>query len=117
MVLQLSKALFSYQSWCARMPFLQNFKLEMKFLATENSRQVKLPKFSGEAQRRRALIEIRDPFEAQNAPEVCEADVGADRTQLNRSIKRKRRAIWHEASEGVTIEMVSVGRVGGPVWI
>ena len=58
-----------------------------------------------------------DEVESERAPEICETDIGAQRPKFYRGVERKRRAGRHEASERVTIEMVSVRRIGGPIGI
>lgn len=61
------------------------------------------------------LIDVHKELEAHNPPEVCESHVDAKRSQLRQGIKRKGTAVWHEASKRITVEVVSVCRIGGPI--
>ena len=89
----------------------------MKFLATENIRQIKLPELAREAKAGPALVEISEPFDSECSPEIGQAYVGAQWPQLNGSVERKGRTFRHEAGEGVTVEMISMSGVGGPIRI
>ena len=45
-----------------------DLELEVEFLAAEDGREVELPEFSREAQRRPALIQVNYKFQSQRAP-------------------------------------------------
>src|SRR5258705_2311760 len=50
-------------------------------------------------------------------PEVCEADVRFQWSQFGFGVKRKRCSLRHEAREGITIEMIAMSWIGGPIRI
>ena len=63
------------------------------------------------------LVEIRNEFHSQEAPEVGQAYIGVYGPKFDHGVERKGSAIRHEAGEGVAVEMVSMCRVGGPIRI
>lgn len=101
---------------CVRV-ILYDLKLILQLLATANAGQVKLPKLSREAERRPALVQVHQELEAQDAPEISQRHVSVEGFQHHVRVERKRRAVRHETSEGITIEMVSMSGVSGPVGI
>ena len=96
-------------------PLLHHLELEGQLLTAANGRQVELPKFPGEPQRRPVLIDVHKELKADNPPKVCQSHVDANRSQLRQGIKRKGSAVWHEAGKGITIEVVSVCGIRGPI--
>ncbi len=92
-----------------------NFKLKMKFFTATDVAQVKLPELTREAKRRPLLIQISDQLQPYRPPEVSQADIGAHWFQFDRGVERKRRAFGHEASEGITVEVIAMSWIGGPV--
>src|SRR6267143_586679 len=63
------------------------------------------------------LIEVGYPLQSHGAPKIRQRYVRRDRSQFDCRIERKRRAVGHEAGEGITIEMVSMSRIRGPVGV
>ena len=89
----------------------------MQFLTAHDVAQIELPEFAREAERGPMLIQIGDEFQTKRTPEVCQAHVSADRLQLNGGVKRKGSALGHKAGEGVTVEVIAMRWIGGPVGI
>ncbi len=89
----------------------------MKFFTAANVAEVKLPKLAREAKRRPVLVEICNEFETEGAPEICESHISAQRLQFHTRVERERRAFRHEAGKRVTIKVVTVRRVRGPIRI
>jgi hypothetical protein len=96
---------------------LDHFKFKLKLFTATYRREIKFPKLSREAPTWPTLIEIGNEFYPQRAPKIRQTNVSANWSQLDGCVKRKRRSLRHEASEGVTVEMVSVRRIGGPIGI
>ena len=63
------------------------------------------------------LIDVHQEFKADNPPEVCQRYVDTKRSQLRQRIKGKGTAVRHEAGKGITVEVVSVCWIGGPIRI
>ena len=101
----------------SRRKWLLDFKVEMEFLAPKDAGQIKLPKFSRESKTRPTLIEIDDPFNPERAPEVRQRNVSANRFQPDIGIERKKLALVDEAIERVTVEMIAMGGICGPIGI
>src|SRR5687768_5565993 len=96
---------------------LYDFEFEVEFFTAADGREIKLPEFSGEPKRRPTLIEVDEEFEPHRAPEICQTYVSCHRFQLGGGVERKRRACRHEASERVTVEVITMCRIGGPIRI
>jgi hypothetical protein len=96
---------------------LQNLKLEMEFFAAKDVGQVKLPKLSCESKRGPVLVEIRNQFQTKSTPEIRQAYVSVNRLKFDVGVEGKWSAIRHETGERITIEMISMGRVGRPIGI
>ena len=94
-----------------------DFQFEIQFLTTKDARQIELPKLSREAKRWPTLIEVHEELESQRAPQICETDVSLNGLQLRRSVKRKRRARRDEARERVTVEVIAMRWICGPIGI
>ena len=92
-------------------------KLKSEFLAATYAAQIELPKLSREAKRRPALIDVHKELETDNPPEVCQTHVNTERSQLRQRIKWKGSAVRHEAGKGITIEVVPMSGIGGPIRI
>lgn len=80
----------------------------MQFFATENRREIKLPKFSSEAKCRPVLVKVCDPLQADRLPEVCERDIGANWSEFQRGVKRKGRTLGDEAAKRITVEVIAM---------
>jgi hypothetical protein len=63
------------------------------------------------------LIQIRNEFQSEKPPEVSETDIGADTPQLYVCVERERSVIRHEAIEGITVEVIFMSWVSGPIRI
>jgi len=63
------------------------------------------------------LVQVRDHLQTECAPEIGQGYISADRFQLDLSVEGKRRAVRHEAGEGIAVEVITMSRVGGPVGI
>lgn len=63
------------------------------------------------------MIQIRYPLESQDTPKIGQTNVRAQRAKFHRRVKRKRGALRHETGERITVEMISVRRVSGPVGV
>src|SRR6266404_3222096 len=63
------------------------------------------------------LVEVCYPLQSHCAPKICQRYVRRDRSQFDGRIERKRRAVGHEASKRITVEMVSMSRIRGPVGV
>ena len=96
---------------------LDHFKFKMQFLTTANTAEIELPKLSRETKRGPMLVQVRYQFEPAGAPQISQADVGAEWFEFDRGVEGKWRAIWHEAGEGITVEMVAMRWIGGPIRI
>lgn len=96
---------------------LHDFEFEVEFLAPADGRQVKLPKFPGEAKRRPALIQVDEKLQPHRPPEIRQTHVSRDRLQLGGGIERKRSSRRNEAGEGIAVEVIAMRRVGSPIGI
>ena len=94
-----------------------DFKLKPQFLAATDHRQVELPKLAREAKGRPMLIQVDNEFEAERPPQIRQSDVGVDGLEFNLCVERKRSSLGHKASERVTVEMISMRRIRGPIRI
>ena len=92
-------------------------KLEAELFPANHIAEVKLPELAREPETWPMLIEIHDELETQYAPKICERDVYANWSQPHVRVERKELAVFDEAVEGITVEVVAVGRVGGPIRI
>ena len=63
------------------------------------------------------LIQVSYELHAQRAPEIREANIGANRSELDHCIEGKWSSLGHEAGERITVEVVAVCGVGGPVGV
>jgi hypothetical protein len=63
------------------------------------------------------LIDVHEELQTDSPPEVCQSHVDTERSQLRLRIKRKGSTVWHEAGKGITVEVVSVCGIGGPIRI
>src|SRR6267378_2884435 len=63
------------------------------------------------------LVEIGYPLQSQRPPKICQRNVSTDWAELDGCVKRKRRTVRHKAGKGITVEMVSMGRVSSPVGV
>ena len=63
------------------------------------------------------LVKIRNEFQSKKAPEISQANVGANGPELDGGVKREWTALGHEACKRVTVEMISMSRVCGPIGI
>ena len=77
--------------------------------------EVKLPKLSEEPEGAPILIKVGYEFQADRSPKISQAYVRSNGTKLDRSVERKRSALGHEAGERITIEVITMRRIGGPV--
>ena len=68
-----------------------NLEFKIEFLAAKDRREIELPKFSREAKRRPALIEIHQQLEAERAPEIGQTHVSGDWLEFCGRVERKRR--------------------------
>ena len=96
---------------------LHDLEFEVEFLAPKDGRKVELPEFSREAQRRPTLIKIDDELQPHSSPEIRQTYMSDERFELGGGVERKRRSTRNEASERVTIEVIAVSRIGGPIRI
>ena len=94
---------------------LHHFKLKVEFLAAKDHREIELPKLARETKPRPALIEIDDKLQTDRAPEIRKADASDDRPEFGCCVKRKRSLRRHETGERITVEVIAVCRIGGPV--
>ena len=94
---------------------LHHFKFKMKFLPSKNIAQVKLPKLSGEPPTWPALIEISNELHTKRSPKISQANVRSNGPKLDRRVEGKRSALGHEAGERITIEVITMRGIGGPV--
>src|SRR5687768_1597601 len=94
---------------------LDHFKLEVEFLPAKDHRQIELPKLSRETKRRPALIQIHHKLQTERTPQVRQADARCKRSQLGRSVERKRSLRRHETRKRVAVEMIAVRRIRGPI--
>ena len=101
----------------ARKTSLHNQKFELQFLTAEDIAEIELPKFSGETKAGPPLIKVYQELQSQTAPEIREAHVSTYWMQHCFGVERKGCALRDEAGEGVTVEVVSMRGVGGPIWI
>ena len=96
---------------------LHDLKLKMQLLAAHDVAKIELPKFAREAKRGPVLIQVGNEFQTEDPPEIGEADVPADGLQFDSRVEGKWSALGHEASERVTVEMVAMSWISGPVGI
>ena len=100
-----------------RSTILKNFKFKLQLLTAEDVAEVELPELARESEAGPALIQIDDELQTQGSPQVCQRNVSADRLQSHLSVERENLPFGDEAIEGIAVEVVAVGWVGGPVRI
>src|SRR6266853_1521839 len=99
------------------MACLHGFKFEVKLLAPADRREIELPEFSREAKRRPVLVQVSNELQAKHSPKIGETHVRVDWLEFDVRIKGKRSPRGHEAGEGITVEMIPVRWVRGPIRI
>jgi len=92
-----------------------DFELEVQLFAAKDGREIELPEFSGEAKRRPALIEIDEKLQTHGPPQVRQTHMSRYRFQLGGGVEREWSTGGNEASERVTVEVVAVSWIGGPI--
>ena len=97
--------------------YFNDFQFEVEFLSAKDVAEIKLPELAGEAKSGPVPIEINNQLQTNRAPEIRQRNIGADRFQPHFRIKRKELPLVDETVEGITVEMIAVGRVAGPVGI
>jgi len=98
-------------------PSLDDPEFELQLFAATDRAQIELPEFPGEAKLWPALIEIDEEFQANHAPDIRERNVSAYRLESYLSVERKELPVFDKAIEGITVEVVAVRRIGGPIGV
>src|SRR5215510_829537 len=96
---------------------LHNQKFELQFLAAEDIAEIELPKFSGETKTGPTLVQINNCLQSDCTPKVSQRHVSAHQSQLHVRVERKELAIFDEAIERITVEMIAVRGIGSPIRI
>jgi hypothetical protein len=102
--------------WLAGTVF-DHLEFEVQFLSTEDETQVVLPKLSCEAHCRPSLVQVCEEFQAKCPPQIGEGDISPDGLQLDISVKGKQSPVLHKTVERITIKMIAMRRIGGPVGV
>jgi len=97
--------------------FLDGFKLEVELLAAADRGEIELPELAREAERRPVLVQVNNELEAERPPKIGKTHVRVDWFKFDVGIKRKRGPGRHKTGKGITIEMIPVRWVGGPIRI
>ena len=63
------------------------------------------------------LVKVGNEFQSQKAPEISETYIRAHWPKFDLRVERKGCAIGHETGKRVTVEMVSMSGICGPVGI
>ena len=90
-------------------------KFKLKFLAATDCAEIELPKFSRESKLRPTLIEIDEYLQTNHSPDIRERNISANRLESDVGVERKELPVFDKAIEGITVEVVAVCRVGGPI--
>src|SRR5947209_2058237 len=96
---------------------LNYLEFKLKLFTTADAGEVKLPELTGETQRRPPLIEIGNELESDGSPKIGQTDVSPNRLELDLSVKRKRSSLRDETGKRITVEMIAVRWIGGPIRI
>src|SRR5437763_10514552 len=94
---------------------LNNRECERQFLAATARAEIELPKLSRESKLRPTLIEIDEHLQTNHPPDIRERNVGANRLESYVGVERKELPVFDKAIEGITVEVVAVRRIGGPI--
>jgi len=87
----------------------------MQLFASDDVTEIELPELAREPERGPTLIQIRDEFEAESAPEASESDVSAKGTKPHVRVEWEVNSPFDEAVERVTAQVVTVREVCGKV--
>ena len=97
--------------------FFHGLKNELQFFATKNCIQVELPELARETKSGPTLIEIHDEFEADYSPEIRQRHIGVEGLKFHLGVEGKDLPLINKAVERVTVEVIAVRRIGGPIGI
>src|SRR5437870_5056730 len=95
----------------------QDFELKTKFFAATDRAEIELPKLSRESELRPALIEVDEQLQTNHAPNIRQRNISANRLEPHVCVKRKELPVFDKAIERITVEVIAVGRIGGPIRI
>ncbi len=105
------------QELAPRGALFHDLEFKVELFAAKDGREIKLPELSCEAKGWPSLVEIHEKLQTKRPPQICKAYMGSDGLEFGFHIKRKGRSRRNKAGEGVTVEVISVGRIGGPIRI
>src|SRR2546430_15837084 len=63
------------------------------------------------------MIEIHDEFQTDAPPQIRQRNISADWFQFYVGVERKKLAVVDEAIEGIAVEVIAMGWIGGPVGV
>ena len=98
-------------------PSLENREFELQLFAAIDRAEIELPKFPCEAKPWPALIEIDEEFQANHAPDIRERNVRSYWLESYVGVERKELPVFDKTIEGITVEMIAVRRIGGPIGV
>ena len=113
----MNKRFFKDGRQVAGVRLFHDFKLEIELFPPTDHREIELPKLPRKTERRPALIEVHDKLNAECPPEICQTDVRGDRAKFFRGVERKWSLRRNKASERITVEVIAMRRIGGPIRI
>ena len=96
---------------------LNDDEVKAKLFAATDSAEIKLPELSRESELRPTLIQIDEQLQTNHAPNVRQRNVSANRLQPHVSVEGKELTVFDKAVEGITVEVITMRRIGRPIGI
>src|ERR1041384_455767 len=96
---------------------LHNLKLKVNFFSPHYRIQILLPKLANESQRWKTMIEVDQPLEPGQSPEIQKRHAYLELPKANIGIERKDRAVVDQVPKRVAVQMIAMSKVRSKVGI